>query len=399
MKAEHMVALCLVFLAACSGEVSPTPSTSSVPSPELQPPLNGPNPTGTPASREPVVTSTRAFPTNGPASGPNCQSHPQGSASGEFAFASEDIHIVYADGSGLRQVTGPEFRASTHPAWSPDGRRLAFASSRYAPTVGAFDIFTVGANGENPRRITSAEGSEEHPAWSPDGSTIAYEAVSDNGSRIQIIDADGTTVTHSISPRAWNAFPKWSPNGDRVAFFGSDEPFPHGWDLLVYDLPSREVLELTTSSHLRSSDVTPWSPDGRQLVLAADSMGTSDLFTIDIETGATEQLTTDPADEFQPTWSPDGSRIAFVSNQLGNLDIYVMNADGSGQARLTDDPAECYDPRWSPDGSMIAYYAVTDQRYEIIIIDNAGCVISYPTRGVSDLVEVPAWAPTIRNTE
>ena len=247
MKAKHMVALCLVFLAACTSEVSPTPSTYSVPSPELQPPPNGPNPTGTPVGPEPVVTSTRAFPTNGPAPEPNCHSHPEGSAYGEFAFASDDIFVVNADGSGLRQVTAPEYRASTQPAWSPDGHRLAFASSRFAPIVGAFDIFTVGIDGGDPIRITSAAGSEEHPTWSPDGRALAYEAVSDSGSRIQLIDANGTSITGSILPRTWNVFPSWSPNGDRVAFFGSDDPLPHSWDLFVYDLLSREVLELTAS--------------------------------------------------------------------------------------------------------------------------------------------------------
>ena len=202
-----------------------------------------------------------------------------------------------------------------------------------------------------------------------------------------------------IFPRTWNVFPSWSPNGDRVAFFSSNDPFPHGWDLLVYDLTSREVLELTSSADLRSSDVTPWSPDGSQLVVAADRNGDSDIFTIDSETGATKQLTTDPGDEIQPAWSPDGARIAFVSNRSGNLDIYVMNEDGTGQVRVTDDPAESYDPRWSPDGSMIAYYAVTDQRYEVVVIDDQGCVVSYPTRAVSDLVEVPVWAPTIWDPE
>jgi Tol biopolymer transport system component len=399
MRAKHMVALCLAFLAACTSEVFPTPSASSVPSPELQPPLNGPNRTGTPVGQEPAMTSTGPFPTNGPVSEPHCQSRPQGSVYGEFAFASEDIYIIDADGSGLRQVTGPEYRASTQPAWSPDGQRLAFASSRYSPTVGAFDIFTIGSDGEEPRRITSSGGSEEHPAWSPDGSAIAYEAISDNGSRIQLFDTNGSSVTNSILPRTWNSFPSWSPRGDRVAFFGSDDPFPHGWDLLVYDLASREVLELTSSADLKSSDVTPWSTDGSQLVVAADRNGDSDIFTIDSETGATKQLTTGPGDDIQPAWSPDGARIAFVSNRSGNLDVYVMNEDGSGQVRVTDDPADSYDPRWSPDGSMIAYYAVTDQRYEVVVIDDQGCVVSYPTRAVSDLVEVPVWAPIITRTE
>src|SRR5438093_272252 len=80
-----------------------------------------------------------------------------------------------------------------------------------------------------------------------------------------------------------------------------------------------------------------------------------DVYAVDADGTGLTRLTTDPADDFDPTWSPDGRQIAFRTTRDGNDEIYVMDADGSHQRNLTNDPADDWSPAWSPDGTRIAY--------------------------------------------
>src|ERR687888_1213770 len=79
---------------------------------------------------------------------------------------------------------------------------------------------------------------------------------------------------------------------------------------------------------------------------------TEDVYVVNGDGTGLRQLTTGPAQEFDPSWSPDGRRVAYrVDPGLGASDVYVMNADGSGQRRI----AGGISPAWSPDGALIAY--------------------------------------------
>jgi Tol biopolymer transport system component len=109
---------------------------------------------------------------------------------------------------------------------------------------------------------------------------------------------------------------------------------------------------------------------------------------------ARTQLTTDPAEDFDPVWSPDGSKIAFRSHRDGNEEVYVMNADGSIQANLTNTPTSDYSPAWSPDGAKIAFASnrLNPAGNDIWLMNADG---SNPTRltDIPGISEYPSWAP------
>jgi Tol biopolymer transport system component len=107
----------------------------------------------------------------------------------------------------------------------------------------------------------------------------------------------------------------------------------------------------------RSGDVqTPaWSPDGRKLAFVSERDGNAEIYVMNADGSAQENLTRQPATDSHPSWSRDGRRIVFVSRRDGNAEIYVMNADGSGLRNLTRTPSDDLDPAWSPDGRAIAF--------------------------------------------
>ena len=116
------------------------------------------------------------------------------------------------------------------------------------------------------------------------------------------------------------------------------------------------LLELLSGKSKPGDVQTPaWSPDGRKLAFVSRRDGNSEIYVMNADGGAQENLTRQPASDSHPSWSRDGRKLVFVSRRDGNAEIYVMNADGSGLRNLTRAPSDDLDPAWSPDGRAIAF--------------------------------------------
>jgi Tol biopolymer transport system component len=202
------------------------------------------------------------------------------------------------------------------PAWSPDGRRIAFARA-CGKTLG-LDVYVVGANGKGLRRLVHTRTNDEWPTWSPDGSKIAFVSgepqLTKPGQRntdgeLWVVGANGRGLTRLTNNNAQDATPAWSPDGNSIAFFSDAGGHRGIW------------------------------------IISADGRGAHRLVG--------------PGGE--PAWSPDGSQIAFARTRGGvnseTIDLYIANADGSGVRRLTHERVgvASHHPSWSPDGRSIAY--------------------------------------------
>ena len=133
------------------------------------------------------------------------------------------------------------------------------------------------------------------------------------------------------------------------------------------------LLELLSGKSKPGDVQTPaWSPDGRKLAFVSRRDGNSEIYVMNADGGAQENLTRQPASDSHPSWSRDGRKLVFVSRRDGNAEIYVMNADGSGLRNLTRTPSDDLDPAWSPDGRAIAFVQKK-------CVPNRPCATAYET--------------------
>jgi len=223
------------------------------------------------------------------------------------------------------------------PAWSRDGRSLAYAWRD--PTQGGFRIRVVDAQGGADRVLTPGDAIDGHPTWSPDGDRIAF-ASNRGGKRfgIFVIRSDGSGAVRLIDGQA----PAWSPSGRWIAFVRLVDG-QH--DLFLVQPDGGGVRRLTTD---RGDDIDPaWTPDGSAIVFASDRAGDLDLYRLDVETGAVSELLRGFGDDRDPAVSPDGRLIAFSRVVDGNADLWLT--DGTGEAwQLTADRLFDVGAAWRP---------------------------------------------------
>lgn len=275
----------------------------------------------------------------------------------ELAFvrgeaSATEIYVIREDGSGLRRLTSNR-AADFSPIWSPDGKRLLFASNR----DGDDELFVMDASGRNVRQLTRNRFMDLTPQWSPDGRLIAF--ASDRGRpgepEIWVMRADGTrprrviaTANHPWQDRQYS--PTWSPDSRRIIFTMASTP--ENPELYVIGVDGRGFKRLTrTGGSLDdpADDTMPdWSTDGRTVVFVSNRLGTtSDIWTMDPNTTRQRPLSRRPAsDDWNPRLSPDGQTIAFTEHKLpgGPASVALMRADGRFLRRVTRGS----EPDWRP---------------------------------------------------
>jgi TolB protein len=235
------------------------------------------------------------------------------------------------------------------PAWSPDGRRIAFYSER----DGNAEIYVMNADGSGVTRLTNTSADEGYPAWSPDGRTISFDSDRTGNFDVFAMNADGSNVRPLTTHPARDVSATWSPDGSKIVFMSDRES--GGFD--AYEAAPDPAAPARRVTRTGSTWFPVFSRDGTALAFHVGR----DVHTLEAAGDDPRRLTTDPENGMYPSWSPDGKRIVFMSWRTGRTELFTMNVDGSDQKKLvTLDKGDAVDPRWSPDGSKIAFVHLPD---------------------------------------
>jgi Tol biopolymer transport system component len=328
-----------------------------------------------------------------------------------------------------------------HPAWSPDGRYIAFCHSIAYPTpYMRYGVFTIPAEGGQERRIS--EGGEG-VSWSPDGSVLAVAGFPpESGGIFKVSLQTGLRTRLTRSSSYLDQLPVFSPDGKWIVFtrsFGTkaDE---------LFVVPGNGGTERRLTVDHRPTYGAAWTADSREIVFSSNRAGGGEsLWRVAVTGGAPRRLPTTLDSAFypaisrkgnrliytesykdtniylseaagfaggpapphfgepralivssrrddSPSISPKGDRIAFVSRRSGNEEIWVCDGDGGHPAQLTSfgGPATGT-PRWSPDGRWLAFDSIATGNADIYVISEAGGIPRRLTGGPSGNY-MPSWS-------
>lgn len=324
-------------------------------------------------------------------------------AAGAILAATAAAGAGAQDPRGLQLTDLPRLRTFGEVEISPDGARLAYGVTRN--DVGARPTTEVWIRDLRTGTTTrlGAGGPASSPRWSADGSHIAYFGRVGDSSGVVVANADGTGArflaatsgTNAILPRVGERL-TWSPDGSQIAF-SSTAPGPEAdangdpmvitryaykptasegltrfndnrrTHIYIVDVATKKVRQLTSGT--RDEHSIDWSPDGREIVFAAnpepdpDRVYHQDIFAVNVATGAIRTIVHPNAVASHPAWSPDGTMIAYLGTvrpfqssetNMENAHVWVVKADGSGKREIgkpVDNPQGS--PKWSEDSKSV----------------------------------------------
>ena len=369
------------------------------------------------------------------------------SPDGEFivyagdASGNKDIYIQRVGGQNPINLTKDNLEDDHEPAYSPDGKQIAFRSERQGG-----GIYVMGATGESAKRITP---SGFRPAWSPDGKQIVFcsqdfAQVQNRGDFSELWTVNVLSgQTHQLTRRPLDAIqPNWSPNGKRIAAWSA--PIAPR-DIVTISAESGESVPVTNDPYM---DWSPsWSPDGKFLYFASDRSGSMNLWRVAIDEesgkvlGEPEPITTPSRWTGYFSFSRDGNKMAFASADVesniqriafdpaqeqvvgqntpvisgnrmldsaslspdgnwlvlskfsGQEDLMIARADGSDMRSLTDGEFKDRDPRWLSDGRIVFQSDRAEGVYEAWSIRPDGSELKQLSRRPDKTFISGVWNP------
>jgi Tol biopolymer transport system component len=276
-------------------------------------------------------------------------------ANGRIAFLRDigggpQIFTMAPDGTHVRQLTSFPRALAFDPAWSPDGRTIAFvkAPNRNRPS----SIWTMTAGGADKARLRGDHFfAYQSPSYSPDGSTIVFTRCYPNFARCQLqtMNADGSGVDTltSFGLEVFDITARYSPDGSQIAFSSFERD---GLQAAVYLMDADgSNIHAVTKPRLEAF-LPDWSPDGSTIAFTTHCCDGKSLAISSVApNGSNLTPLSNPgaSHDFSPSWSPEGNAIVFERDtpNFTRFDTWIMSPDGTGERLLM---RNAFEAAWGP---------------------------------------------------
>ncbi len=288
---------------------------------------------------------------------------------GRIAFISDredgrtlQIWTMNADGSDPRQLTyGPGNKGQ--PRWSTDGTKILYTAPGGSDTYGndlGLDLYVINTDrsGE-PINLTESIGDDFDPAWSPDGSQIAFTSTRVNSLKqvfVTSVECRPAPANCSIIEAPLNITagyaveyaPAWSPNGQTLAVIASINQAPGR--IFLRPAEGGEPSWFDLQDKIIGADHLSWSSNGQFIAFTwLVKYGKQEIYIAYAQTPGLDPIAlTSSLGNKEPTFSPNDQWIVFTSTRDQNPEIYIMTNTGSGQTNLTQNPGRDLQPDWQP---------------------------------------------------
>ena len=267
-----------------------------------------------------------------------------------------DLWAVAPDGSGQHKLTWGPYD-DREPAWSHDGTRIAFSSDRGNPLGGSYNIWMLDLRSGEIRQLTHSPAENYMPSWSPDDSEIAFASTREGGTSVWAVAVANSQERKVSSANGHVDAPSWGPGGRIVYHVDAErasrlevdgKPLTAGENAFAFraSWASPSEFYYVSDGKIRERSLT--GAEARTVEFTAALQVTRARYTHKRDFDST--IPRKVLGIVRPVISPDARRVAFAA--VG--DIYVMPVGGKPE-NITHDQALDTDPAWSPDGSQLAY--------------------------------------------
>jgi len=237
----------------------------------------------------------------------------------------DELYMMDYDGHNQTRITFNKIK-DYMPAWSADGRNIAYTSYR----KGRAGLYTLNPY-EGKIVEVSNEGTNFGPSFSPDGKKLAFcSTLQEGNSEIYVANADGSKIKRLTFNKAIDTAPTWSPTSRELAFTSDRSGTPQ---IYIMDAEGSNVRRASYGGNY--FDGPAWSPTGDMIVYVSRVDNVFDIYVLNLRTNQTFKITESYARNESPTWSPDGRHIIFSSNRTGTIQLYSIDYDGANRRRLT----------------------------------------------------------------